>query len=46
VIGTARHLAEQNSDRLIVECHDNLALVTVDLMRLRQILLKLLSNAC
>jgi adenylate cyclase len=46
VIGTARQLAEQNSNRLIVECQDNLAPVTVDPMRLRQILLNLLSNAC
>ena len=46
VIGTARQLAEQNSNRLIVECQDNLAPITVDPMRLRQILLNLLSNAC
>jgi signal transduction histidine kinase len=45
VIGTARQLAEQNSNRLIVECQDNLAPIT-DPMRLRQILLNLLSNAC
>ena len=46
VVGTARQLAEQNSNRLIVECQDNLAPITVDPMRLRQILLNLLSNAC
>ena len=46
MIGTARQLAEQNSNRLIVECQDNLAPITVDPMRLRQILLNLLSNAC
>jgi signal transduction histidine kinase/CheY-like chemotaxis protein len=46
VIGTARHLAEQNKNRLVVEAPDNLGTLTVDPMRLRQILLNLLSNAC
>jgi len=46
VIGTARQLAEQNQNRLVVEAQDNLGLLTVDPMRLRQILLNLLSNAC
>ena len=46
VVGTARQLAEQNKNRLIVECEDNLAPLMVDPMRLRQILLNLLSNAC
>ena len=46
VVGTARQLAEQNKNRLVVECEDNLAPITVDPMRLRQILLNLLSNAC
>jgi GAF domain-containing protein/CheY-like chemotaxis protein len=46
VIGTARHLAEQNKNRLAVEAQDNLGTLTVDPMRLRQILLNLLSNAC
>ena len=46
VIGTARQLAEQNKNRLILEAHENLGQVTVDPMRLRQILLNLLSNAC
>ena len=46
VIGTARQLAEQNKNRLIVEGQDALAPLTVDPMRLRQILLNLLSNAC
>jgi signal transduction histidine kinase/CheY-like chemotaxis protein len=46
VIGTARQLAEQNKNRLIVETQPNLAPLTVDPMRLRQILLNLLSNAC
>jgi signal transduction histidine kinase len=46
VIGTARHLAEQNQNRLLVEASDDLGSLTVDPMRLRQILLNLLSNAC
>jgi GAF domain-containing protein len=46
VIGTARQLAEQNKNRLLVEAQENLGALTVDPMRLRQILLNLLSNAC
>jgi two-component system NtrC family sensor kinase len=46
VIGTARQLAEQNKNRLVVEVQENLGALTVDAMRLRQILLNLLSNAC
>jgi signal transduction histidine kinase/CheY-like chemotaxis protein len=46
VVGTARQLAEQNNNRLVVECQEKLAPLTVDPMRLRQILLNLLSNAC
>jgi CheY-like chemotaxis protein/two-component sensor histidine kinase len=46
VVGTARQLAEQNKNRLIVECQDKLGPLNVDAMRLRQILLNLLSNAC
>ena len=46
VVGTARQLAEQNGNRLVVECAADLAPITVDPMRLRQILLNLLSNAC
>jgi hypothetical protein len=45
VIGTARQLAEQNKNRLLVEAQENLGSLTVDSMRLRQILLNLLSNA-
>ena len=44
--GTARPLAEQNKNRLVVECERELAPITADPMRLRQILLNLLSNAC
>jgi signal transduction histidine kinase len=46
VIGTAGQLAEQNENRLVVDAQENLGALTVDPMRLRQILLNLLSNAC
>ena len=46
VIGTARQLAEQNKNRLVVDSEENLGPLIVDPMRLRQILLNLLSNAC
>jgi adenylate cyclase len=46
VIGTARQLAEQNKNRLVVHAPANLGALYVDPMRLRQILLNLLSNAC
>jgi two-component system, NtrC family, sensor kinase len=46
VVGTARQLGEQNKNRLIVEVQQDLGAITVDPMRLRQILLNLLSNAC
>jgi signal transduction histidine kinase len=46
VIGTAGQLAEQNNNRLVVEAEKSLGTVAVDPMRLRQILLNLLSNAC
>jgi GAF domain-containing protein len=46
VIGTAGQLAEKNHNRLLVEAQENLGALTVDPMRLRQILLNLLSNAC
>jgi GAF domain-containing protein len=46
VIGTAGQLAEKNKNRLVVEVEQNLGAITIDPMRLRQILLNLLSNAC
>jgi signal transduction histidine kinase len=46
VIETARQLAEQNKNSLAVEAQENLGTITLDPMRLRQILLNLLSNAC
>jgi signal transduction histidine kinase len=45
VIGTAGQLAEQNKNRLVVDAQENLGAITIDPMRLRQILLNLLSNA-
>jgi signal transduction histidine kinase len=46
VVDTARQLAEQNKNRLVVKTQENLGALTVDPMRLRQILLNLFSNAC
>jgi adenylate cyclase len=46
VVGTARQLAEQNKNQLAVEAAADLGTLSVDPMRLRQILLNLLSNAC
>ena len=46
VIGTARPLAEQNKNRLSVQCPGDLPPIEADAMRVRQILLNLLSNAC
>jgi signal transduction histidine kinase len=46
VIGTAGQLADKNKNRLIVEAQENLGVLKTDSMRLKQILLNLLSNAC
>src|ERR1043166_1536100 len=46
IIGTARSLAEQNKNRLLVDYPIDLGRVVVDSMRLRPILLYLFSNAC
>jgi adenylate cyclase len=46
IVGTARPLAEQNKNRLSVECPGDIPSIAADAMRLRQILLNLLSNAC
>ena len=46
VIGTAGQLAQQNGNRLVVEVQENLGALIADHMRMRQILLNLLSNAC
>jgi signal transduction histidine kinase len=46
VIGTAGQLAEKNKNRLVVDSAEHLGPLTADPMRLKQILLNLLSNAC
>ena len=46
VVGTARSLAEQNNNSLSVECPGDIDPLYVDALRLRQILLNLLSNSC
>jgi len=46
VIGTAGQLAEKNKNRLVVEAQENLGVLNADPMRLKQILLNLLSNSC
>jgi signal transduction histidine kinase len=46
VVGTAGQLAEKNQNRLIVEAQENVGALNADPMRLKQILLNLLSNAC
>jgi GAF domain-containing protein len=46
VIGTAGELADKNQNRLIVEAQENLGALNADPLRLKQILLNLLSNAC
>ena len=46
VVGTGGQLAEKNKNRLIVDVKENLGALTADSMRLKQILLNLVSNAC
>jgi signal transduction histidine kinase len=46
VIGTAGQLAEKNQNRFVVEAQENVGALNADAMRLKQILLNLLSNAC
>jgi len=46
VLGTARPLAEQNKNAIELGCPEGIGSVHADNMRLRQILLNLLSNAC
>ncbi len=46
VVGTVGPLAQQNQNRLTVECPSDIGSLVVDALRLRQILLNLLGNAC
>jgi PAS domain S-box-containing protein len=46
VMGTVRPLVEKNSNRLEVECDENLGHLLADPVRTRQVLFNLLSNAC
>src|SRR5262249_42241800 len=46
VIDTAGQLAEKNQNRLVVEAQQDVGALTADSLRLKQILLNLLSNAC
>ena len=46
VMGIARPLAEANKNELVLDCPQDIGAVHADSMRLRQILLNLLSNAC
>jgi two-component system, NtrC family, sensor kinase len=46
VVGTAGQLAEKNQNCLTVESQENVGALNADPMRLKQIILNLLSNAC
>jgi signal transduction histidine kinase len=46
IVDAAGQLAAQNKNQLVVEGRENIGQLIVDPMRLRQILLNLLSNAC
>ena len=46
VMGLARPLAETNKNELVLECPPDCGSMHTDSMRLRQVLLNLLSNAC
>ena len=45
-VGAVQALAAKNSNRLVVECADDVGTLYADATRLRQIILNLLSNAC
>jgi adenylate cyclase len=45
IAGTARPLAEQNGNRLVIDCKPDIDTIRADPLRLRQVLLNLLSNA-
>ena len=46
LVVTAQPLADKNANRLVLECDLSTAPMRGDEMRLRQVLLNLLSNAC
>src|SRR5262249_36958188 len=46
VVTTVQPLAEQNHNALVVHCADDLGAMRADLIKVRQSLLNLLSNAC
>jgi GAF domain-containing protein/CheY-like chemotaxis protein len=46
VAATSRPLAEQNGNRLVSDCNAGIGAIRADPLRLRQVLLNLLSNAC
>jgi len=46
IAGTGRPLAKQNGNRLVIDCKAGIGTIHADPMRLRQVLLNLLSNAC
>jgi len=46
LIVTAQPLAEKNKNKLVLECASGIGAIRADQMRLRQVLLNLLSNAC
>jgi adenylate cyclase len=46
VAATSRPLAERNDNRLVIDCKAEIGAIRADPLRLRQVLLNLLSNAC
>lgn len=46
LVVTSQPLADKNGNRILLECADGIGAIRGDQMRLRQILLNLLSNAC
>jgi adenylate cyclase len=46
LVVTAQPLADKNANRLVLECPPDIGAIRSDQMRLRQVLLNLLSNAC
>jgi signal transduction histidine kinase/DNA-binding response OmpR family regulator len=46
IAGTSRPLAQQNGNRLVIDCKPDVGTIRADPLRLRQVLLNLLSNAC